>query len=152
MAVLQFAFGSDDPESSFLPHNFAPGVVAYTATHDNDTVMGWWTGGVGDSTRSDEDVEAEHARARAYVGGDGRTIHWDFIRALYTSVAETVVVPLQDVLGLGSEARMNTPGRSEGNWTWRCASAHLTPQLRDQLRQLSAVSGRLPSRPGSGEE
>ena len=148
MAVLQFAFGSDDPGSIFLPHNFTREVVAYTATHDNDTVVGWWTGGVGDSTRSEEDVDAEHARALAYVGGDGSAIHWDFVRSLYVSIADTVIVPLQDVLGLGSEARMNRPGRPDGNWRWRCASAHLTPALRERLRTLAAVSGRLP---GSGK-
>jgi 4-alpha-glucanotransferase len=146
MAVLQFAFGSDDPKSSFLPHNFTREVVAYTATHDNDTVVGWWTGGVGDSTRSEEDVEKEHARALAYVGGDGSAIHWDFLRTLYASVADTVIVPLQDVLGLGSEARMNRPGRPDGNWRWRCASAHLTPVLRERLHALAAVAGRLPKR------
>ena len=147
MAVLEFAFGSDDPKSPFLPHNFPLDVVAYTATHDNDTVIGWWTGGVGDSTRSAEDVETEHARALAYVGGDGSAIHRDFMRSLYVSVADTVVVPLQDVLGLGSEARMNLPGRPGGNWRWRFATADLTPELRRGLRALAAVSGRLPADP-----
>jgi 4-alpha-glucanotransferase len=146
MAVLQFAFGSDDPGSTFLPHNFPREVVAYTATHDNDTVVGWWTGGVGDTTRSEEEVEAEQARALAYVGGDGSAIHWDFLRTLYVSIADTVIVPLQDVLGLGSDARMNRPGRPDGNWRWRCAAAHLTPVIREKLRALAAVSGRLPRR------
>ncbi len=145
MAILQFAFGSDDATNDFLPHNYSREVVAYTATHDNDTVVGWWTGGVGDSTRSPEDVEREHARALAYVGGDGSAIHWDFMRTLYVSVADTVIVPLQDVLGLGSEARMNLPGRPDGNWRWRFAAADLTPDLRQRLRALTAVSGRLPA-------
>ena len=145
MAVLQFAFGGDDPLSDFLPHNFSRKVVAYTATHDNDTTVGWWTGGVGDSTRSPEDVEREHTRALSYAGGDGSSIHWDFLRALYVSVADTVIVPLQDVLGLGSEARMNLPGRPDGNWRWRVSPASLTPELRQRLRALCAVSGRLPS-------
>ncbi|MCG6920977.1 MAG: 4-alpha-glucanotransferase [Acidobacteria bacterium] len=145
MAVLQFAFGGDDPDSSFLPHNFSRGVVAYTATHDNDTVVGWWRGGVGDSTRSPEDAELEHARALAYVGGDGGEIHWDFLRTLYVSVADTVIVPLQDVLGLGSAARMNLPGRPDGNWRWRFAATDLTPGVRRRLRALTAVSGRLPT-------
>jgi 4-alpha-glucanotransferase len=145
MAILQFAFGGDDPTSDFLPHNYSREVVAYTATHDNDTVVGWWTSGVGDSTRSPEDVEREHARALAYVGGDGSAIHWDFMRTLFVSVADTVVVPLQDVLGVGSEARMNLPGRRDGNWRWRFAAADLTPDLRKRLRALTAVSGRLPA-------
>jgi 4-alpha-glucanotransferase len=149
MAVLQFAFGGDDPTSHFLPHNFPREVVAYTATHDNDTVVGWWKGGVGDSTRSARDVDREHARALAYVGGDGSEIHWDFIRTLYVSAADTVIVPLQDVLGLGGEARMNLPGRPDGNWRWRFDSADLTPELRRRLRALAAVSGRLPATDGA---
>jgi 4-alpha-glucanotransferase len=144
MAVLQFAFGSDDPDNSFLPHNFPREVAAYTATHDNDTLVGWWTGGVGESTRSAEDVEREHARALAYVGGDGRAVHWDFVRTLHVSVADTVVVPLQDLLGLGSEARMNLPGRPDGNWRWRFSASDLTPELRTRLRALTAIAGRLP--------
>jgi 4-alpha-glucanotransferase len=151
MAVLQFAFGGDDPTSHFLPHNFPREVVAYTATHDNDTVVGWWKSGVGDSTRSAADVEREHARALAYVGGDGSEIHWDFLRTLYVSVADTVIVPLQDVLGLGSEARMNLPGRPDGNWRWRFAADDFTPRLRKRLRALTAVSGRLPT-PGDAAE
>jgi 4-alpha-glucanotransferase len=144
MAVLQFAFGGDDPKNAFLPHNFSREVVAYTATHDNDTTAGWWTGGVGDSTRSVESVEHEHARALAYVGGDGSAIHWEFLRTLFVSVAEVVVVPLQDVLGLGSETRMNLPGRPDGNWRWRFARDQLTPELRARLRLLTRVSGRVP--------
>jgi 4-alpha-glucanotransferase len=145
MAVLQFAFGSDDAKNAFLPHNFSREVVAYTATHDNDTTVGWWTGGVGDSTRSAEKVELEHARALAYVGGDGRAVHWEFLRSLYVSVAEVVIVPLQDVLGLGSGTRMNLPGRPDGNWRWRFAPDQLTPELRARLRLLTRVSGRIPS-------
>jgi 4-alpha-glucanotransferase len=146
MAVLQFAFGSDDARNAFLPHNFSREVVAYTATHDNDTTVGWWTGGVGDSTRSAENVELEHGRALAYVGGDGSAIHWEFLRTLYVSVAEVVVVPLQDVLGLGSDTRMNLPGRPDGNWRWRFAPDQLTPELRTRLRLLTQVSGRVASR------
>jgi 4-alpha-glucanotransferase len=144
MAVLQFAFGDDDPDNGFLPHNFPREVVAYTATHDNDTLVGWWTGGVGESTRSPEDVERERTRALAYVGGDGTAVHWDFVRTLHVSVADTVIVPLQDLLGLGSEARMNLPGRPHGNWRWRFAASDLTSDLRQKLRALTAVSGRLP--------
>jgi 4-alpha-glucanotransferase len=146
MAVLQFAFGSDDPDTPFLPHNFPREVVAYTATHDNDTVVGWWTGGVGESTRSKKEVAREQARALAYVGGNGSDIHWDFLRSLYVSVADTVIAPLQDTLGLGSEARMNLPGRPDGNWRWRCSPQDLGPELRRRLRELASVSGRLPGR------
>ena len=143
MRVLQFALGDDGHEHR--PSAFTHDLVAYTGTHDNDTTVGWWTGGVGDSTRSPEDVEREHARALAYVGGDGSSIHWDFLRALYVSVADTVIVPLQDVLGLGSEARMNLPGRPDGNWRWRVSPGSLTPELSQRLRALCRSSGRLPS-------
>ena len=150
MAVLQFAFGEDDPKNPFRPHNFSPRTVAYTATHDNDTTVGWWRGGVGDSTRSAEDVRREHERALAYLGGDGAAVHWDALRTLFVSVAETVVAPLQDVLGLGSEGRMNLPGRPDGNWRWRFAAEDLTPELRRRLRALTEVSGRLPAEAGPG--
>jgi len=146
MAVLQFAFGEDDATNPFRPHNIAPRTFAYTATHDNDTLVGWWSGGVGDSTRTASDVASEHARALAYLGGDGTGIHWDAIRSLFVSVAEAVIVPLQDVLGLGSEARMNLPGRPHGNWTWRYAEEALPPASRERLRALSEVAGRVPPR------
>ena len=119
MAVLQFAFGSDPQSSSFIPHNLTRDVVVYTGTHDNDTTVGWWTAGVGDTTRTEEDVQAERDFACAYLRSDGTEIHWDFVRAALGSVADTAIVPLQDVLGLGSAARMNVPAREQGNWTWR---------------------------------
>ena len=146
MAILQFAFGSDPRESTFLPHAYQRNKVVYTGTHDNDTVVGWWTSGVGDSTRKAAEVEKEHARALAYVGGDGSEIHWDFIRALLVSVADTAIVPLQDVLGLGSEARMNLPGRSQGNWRWRYVASDLTPEIRRRLRAITEASARIAER------
>ena len=102
MAILQFAFGSDAHGNDFLPHNYPKHKVVYTGTHDNDTVVGWWNAGVGDSTRTAAEVERERERALAYVGGDGSEIHWDFVRTLLVSVADTAIVPLQDVLGTGS--------------------------------------------------
>src|SRR5262249_16610253 len=110
----------------------------------NDTLLGWWTGGVGDSTRKPEDVEKERALCRLYLGSEGREIHWDMIRALLASVADTAVVPMQDALGLGNEARMNLPGRAGGTWRWRLLESELTPELRDRLRGLSVVYGRFP--------
>jgi 4-alpha-glucanotransferase len=142
MAILQFAFGSDAHANDFLPHNYPKHKVVYTGTHDNDTVVGWWRAGVGDSTRTAAEVEREHERALAYVGGDGSEIHWDFIRTLLVSVADTAIVPLQDVLGAGSEARMNLPGRGDGNWRWRFAAEQLTPALRKRLRAITEGSGR----------
>ena len=156
MAILQFAFGSDAQANDFLPHNFPTNKVVYTGTHDNDTVVGWWTAGVGDSTRTAADVEKEHERALAYCGGDGSEIHWDFVRTLFVSVADTAIVPLQDVLGAGTSARMNLPGRPHGNWRWRFAASALTPEIRKRLRALTEGSGRcLPPkvpRKGSGLE
>jgi len=147
MAILQFAFGSDADGNDFLPHNYPKRKVVYTGTHDNDTVVGWWRAGVGDSTRTEADVARERERALAYVGGDGSEIHWDFIRTLFVSVADTAVVPLQDVLGCGSEARMNLPGRSQGNWGWRYSAEDLTPALRKRLRAITDGSGRSPLEP-----
>ena len=144
MAVLQFAFASDAHRNGFLPHNYERNTVAYTGTHDNDTVVGWWSGGVGDSTRTQAEVDRERERALAYVGGDGSEIHWDFIRTLLVSVADVAIVPLQDVLGVGSEGRMNLPGRSSGNWQWRFASSDLTPEVRRRLRAITEGSGRTP--------
>jgi 4-alpha-glucanotransferase len=147
MAILQFAFGSDAQANGFLPHNYTQNKVVYTGTHDNDTIVGWWTGGVGDSTRTAAGVEKEHERALAYCGGDGSEVHWDFIRTLLVSVADTAVVPLQDVLGAGSAARMNLPGRGHGNWRWRYAASDLTPEIRKRLRAITEGSGRcLPPR------
>jgi 4-alpha-glucanotransferase len=119
--------------------------VVYTGTHDNDTTVGWWTSsGVGDGTRKDDEVKDEHARALAYLDAEGREIHWAFIRAALASVADTAIVPLQDVLGLGSAARMNLPGRASGNWRWRFAEGALTDEIRDRLRRLAELYGRIP--------
>jgi 4-alpha-glucanotransferase len=146
MAVLQFAFGSDAHANDFLPHNYPRRKFVYTGTHDNDTVVGWWNTGVGDSTRTAAEVKRERARALAYVGGDGSEIHWDFIRTLFVSVADTAIVPLQDVLGKGGEARMNLPGRPHGNWGWRYAGEELTPAIRARLSAITEGSGRSPLR------
>jgi 4-alpha-glucanotransferase len=149
MAILQFAFGTDAQANDFLPHNYPRNKFVYTGTHDNDTVVGWWRAGVGDSTRTQAEVEKEHERALAYCGGDGSEVHWDFLRTLFVSVADTAVVPLQDVLGLGAEARMNLPGRPNGNWGWRFVSSALTPELRRRLRAVTEGSARcLPKKEG----
>ncbi|MDX1419920.1 MAG: 4-alpha-glucanotransferase [Rubricoccaceae bacterium] len=132
MAVLQFAFGGD-ADNGFRPHNFRRGAVAYTGTHDNDTFRGWWEGGA---------TPEERAIGRAYLG-PGEP-HWAAIRAVATSVADTVVFPLQDVLGLGSEARMNTPGQDGGNWAWRVADGALTADHAERLALLTQVTGRVP--------
>jgi 4-alpha-glucanotransferase len=142
MAILQFAFGSDSSAENFKPHNHTRDLVVYTGTHDNDTLMGWWSGGVGDSTRSAEMVAKEKDRCLRYLGSDGRAIHWDFIRAAMASVADTAVIPVQDVLGLGNEARMNLPSRASGNWRWRLGKRQLTPRIAARLRDYAQLYGR----------
>jgi 4-alpha-glucanotransferase len=142
MAILQFAFGDDPQAPTFQPHNYARDTVAYTGTHDNDTTVGWWEGGAGDSVRTVEDVAREKAFALAYLGTDGREMHWVMIRALLASVADTAVVPLQDVLGLGSEARMNTPATLGGNWRWRFREEALGAGHAARLAALARLYGR----------
>jgi 4-alpha-glucanotransferase len=97
---------------------------------------------VGDTTRSADEVERERAFARDYLGTTGDEIHWDLIRTVLASIAETAIVPLQDVLGLGSEARMNVPSRPSGNWRWRFRREQLEPAMRKRLRRLTEITGR----------
>jgi 4-alpha-glucanotransferase len=134
MKVLQFGF-SDPGAHIYLPHNFAPNCVVYTGTHDNDTTVGWWATGA--------TVEEKRAAA-VYLGVTDDGIEWAMIRAASASVANLAIVPLQDVLGLGSEARMNVPSRTHGNWGWRYAEGSLSSDLADKLRALSVVGDRQP--------
>jgi 4-alpha-glucanotransferase len=129
MRVLQFAFDSD-AANVHLPHNYVAHCVAYTGTHDNDTTLGWF------AARD----EAANARVRRYAG-DGEA-HRALMRLLYTSVADLAIVPIQDALGLGSEARLNLPGRPHGNWTWRLCEADLSAELASGLRELARATGR----------
>jgi 4-alpha-glucanotransferase len=136
MAILQFAFGNDPQAPNFKPHNYPHHLVAYTGTHDNDTVVGWWSSRPGaGSIRTADDVEKELAYARRYLNTDGNDINWVMIRTLMASVADTVLFPLQDVLGVGSEGRMNLPGSSSGNWRWRFREEKLTLAIRARLKQ-----------------
>ena len=131
MRVLQFAFDGK-AENPFLPSNFEPQTVVYTGTHDNDTTLGWY--------RSLTDEQ----RRRADSLRHGEDPAWDFIRIAWESVADTAICPLQDVLGLGSEARMNRPGLPSGNWTWRFRREDLRPDLAARLRELTERCGRIP--------
>ena len=133
MAVLQFGF-NDDGAHMYLPHR-AAGKVIYTGTHDNDTTVGWFHSGASDH---------ERRNAEAYLGRCHDGIHWAFIRAAQSSVADLALVPLQDVLGLGSEARMNTPSLHGGNWKWRLAPGQFTAELTAKLAHLAEVTDRLP--------
>ncbi|HYG68499.1 MAG TPA: 4-alpha-glucanotransferase [Anaeromyxobacteraceae bacterium] len=142
MAILQFAFGNDPQAESFRPHAYERNLVAYTGTHDNDTALGWWKGGVGDSIRTPEDVEQEMAFARAYLATDGREMNWTLVRTVLASVADTAMAPLQDVLGLGSAARMNRPSTADANWRWRFGEADLRPELAERLATLCRLYAR----------
>jgi 4-alpha-glucanotransferase len=143
MRVLQFAFGTDPQADEFKPFNFPQNCVVYTGTHDNDTTVGWFTSeGAGDSTRSEEEVRAEREFILKYLGTDGREINWDLIRCALSSVARIAVVPLQDLLGKGSEARMNVPGREGGNWAWRYREEELTEAVGRRLAEMTQVYGR----------
>jgi 4-alpha-glucanotransferase len=142
MAILQFAFGTDPQAPDFKPHNYPRNRVVYTGTHDNDTTVGWWTGDAGHSTRSAKDIENEREHARRYLGLNGHEVHWAFIRAVLASVADTAIVPAQDLLGLGSEARMNRPGTLAGNWRWRVRPGQLTADIAQRLAAMAATYDR----------
>ena len=139
MAVLHFAFG-DGPSSDYLPHNYRRTLVAYTGTHDNNTTCGWWGG--------DALSPSERTFAEQYLGlarDAAPPVHWQCIRMLMASVADRTIIPLQDVLGLGAEARMNNPGDGGDNWTWRVAPNALTDDVAEHLATLTRVDGRAPA-------
>jgi 4-alpha-glucanotransferase len=143
MSLLQFAFGNDPQGPSFRPHNYSRDLVAYTGGHDNDTTVGWWTSsGLADSTRTADDVRKEREFARAYLGFQDQPINWVFIRAVLGSVADVGIIPLQDLLGMGSEARMNLPGSVKGNWKWRYRQGVMTENLRERLLNLTQIYDR----------
>jgi 4-alpha-glucanotransferase len=129
MRILQFAFGGA-AEDRFLPHNYERNTVVYTGTHDNDTTMGWY------QTLSPR----ESAFLHRYVPHvDNNTVAWDLLRLAWGSVADLAVAPLQDVLSLGPEARMNLPGRAQGNWRWRYTAEMLTPAVLDHLADVTEI-------------
>jgi 4-alpha-glucanotransferase len=148
MRVLQFAFGNDVQASDFLPYAYPPRCVAYTGTHDNDTIVGWFNDPGGDGPRSAEQANLERRAAIAYLAGPraerlAGDVHWEMIRAVFASSSEMAIIPMQDVLGLGNEARMNRPGEASGNWQWRMSAGALEPDLIECLREYSRVYGRL---------
>jgi 4-alpha-glucanotransferase len=136
MAVLQFAFG-DGPDNEFLPHNHHSNLVAYTGTHDNNTIVGWWREGL---------TEEQRAFVRSYLNlpteSPGEAVHRQALRALMASVADRVVTPLQDVIGLGSGGRINTPGTKGNNWTWRLAPDQVSEDDEERLAELTHLYGR----------
>lgn len=130
MKVLQFAF--DKPSNPFLPHNYAPNCVAYSGTHDNDTTRGWYASG----------PEHERELYRRYVSRDGSDVAWDLIRLAWSSVADLAIAPLQDVLDLGTEHRMNVPGTPGGNWRWRVPPGRPDGWALGRLVEMTEVYGR----------
>jgi 4-alpha-glucanotransferase len=142
MRVLQFGFG-DPGAHIYLPHRYEPNTVVYTGTHDNDTTLGWW------KNCSDN----ERKFAGALMGNPADGVNWAMVRLAYSSIANLCVVPLQDVLSLGSEGRMNIPSFGDGNWSWRCPPAALQPELAQKLTALAEVTDRYPSfdHPDQGE-
>ena len=142
MRILQYAFGGD-PKNHDLPHNYIKNSVAYTGTHDNDTALGWFhsQSGAG-STRNSAEIRREHDFCLNYLNSNGAEIHWDFIRAIWQSVAATAIAPLQDLLGLGNDARMNLPASTIGNWNWRCQDGDFSDEIAERLRKLTEIYGR----------
>ncbi len=134
MRVMQFGFGNPGAHI-YLPHRFEPNTVVYTGTHDNDTTMGWWNKFA---------TQEERRAVAAYLGSNHDGVNWAFIRAAEGSVARYAIVPLQDVLGLDSSARMNTPSHAEGNWVWRYQPDVLTSELAERLATLVEVADRAP--------
>jgi 4-alpha-glucanotransferase len=134
MKVLQFAFAADAADP-YLPHNYVRNAVVYSGTHDNDTTRGWYA----------QASEKERDFVRKYLARGDDNIAWEFIRLAFSSVADTAVAPLQDVIGLGSEGRMNTPGLPSGNWSWRMKWEQLPYWVAPQLREMATMYGRLAS-------
>lgn len=142
MKVLQFAFGRDPGSELYRPYAHPHNSVVYTGTHDNDTTQGWFHAPLGATTQSAEEIADERDYVARYTLASDADIHWGLIRAAMGSPADTVLIPLQDVLGLGSEARMNTPGTGEGNWLWRFREGDLTRPIADRLADVTLLFGR----------
>jgi len=140
MRILQFAFAEDE-NHHFLPHHYVPNSVAYTGTHDNDTSIGWWNTA----------TPGEKEFALRYMGSEEHQIHWDMIRAISSSEANTAIILMQDVLGLSSEHRMNFPGQPDDNWEWRFSWDQIRPDQTQMLEDLTAECGRKQSAIASSE-
>jgi 4-alpha-glucanotransferase len=138
MKVLLFAFGDDDSQNPYLPHNYERECVVYTGTHDNNTARGWFDGEAG---------EKERRNLFRYLGRQptAEEIPLALVRMAMRSVADMAVFPMQDLFGLGAEARMNRPAVAEDNWQWRMDASLVTPELEGALREMTAIYGRLPA-------
>ncbi|HEY0564375.1 MAG TPA: 4-alpha-glucanotransferase, partial [Terriglobales bacterium] len=142
MRILQFGW-SDKGAHAYLPHRYEPNTVVYTGTHDNDTTLGWWKGCA-------TAKEKQAVRNYLHPGEDG--VVWAFIRAALTSVADMAIIPLQDVMDLDTEARMNTPSAPEGNWGWRFTRDMLRDELAVKLALITDVCDRVPESPADATQ
>jgi 4-alpha-glucanotransferase len=140
MLILQFAWGDLTGEARFLPHNHRPHSIVYTGTHDNNTTNGWWF------TDEIDDVIRNHVTR--YI--DRRVVepNWELIRLAMMSVAHTAIIPLQDIIGLDENARMNTPGKASGNWSWRFTARELEGPAKGRLMELTMLYARIPEEHG----
>ena len=135
--MLQFAFDGD-VNNNYLPHQYtSPHCVVYTGTHDNETTRGWW--------HSVDDRTRHQVRSYCAISGDEDYICWDMIRLAFSSTAKLAVIPLQDLLSLGNDARMNTPSAPSGNWGWRVRVEALNTEVSKRLYELASTYARLPS-------
>jgi 4-alpha-glucanotransferase len=141
MVVLQFEVA--DPEFDF--DSIEVNSVCYTGTHDNDTTAGWFRGS-GDDTRTAEEIETTRVNTLERTGGTANTIHWDLIRLAFSSRSTIAVAPMQDFLGLGSEARLNRPGTTANNWRWRMQADALQPRLVEEVAEIVRSTSRLPGK------
>lgn len=142
MKILQYAFGGDAANEA-LPHNYIKNCVVYTGTHDNETIAGWFDSRAAEASKTEDSPAArERDFCLNYLNSDGAEIHWDFIRAAWSSVAATAIAPMQDLLGLGNRARMNLPASSAGNWNWQSGENDFSAAAANRLRKLTGLYGR----------
>ncbi|WP_192821052.1 malto-oligosyltrehalose synthase [Rufibacter sp. LB8] len=134
MKILQFAWGDEMPQNDYMPHNYARNFIAYTGTHDNNTTLGWYR----------QEGKEHHQQIEHYVGRElsEEDIYWVMARLAYASVAKTAILPIQDVLGIDEQGRMNTPGSSSGNWGWRLLPGQITKQTEEQLKEWTWLYNR----------
>jgi len=138
MKILQFGL-SGDARNKYLPHHYLHNCAVYTGTHDNDTVVGWYR----ERLASEKEYAARELKfCLRYLHSDGSEIHWNFIRAALSSVANVAIIQLQDLLGLDSTARMNLPATDKGNWNWRFRVEMLTKEVSDKLKEMTELYGR----------
>src|ERR1043166_6692551 len=141
MRILQNAFGGD-AKNHDLPHNYIQNCVAYTGTHDNDTIVGWFNSLAEHEAEGDEGAGRAREHCLKYLDSTGEEINWEFIRAIWASVAHIPITPMQDFLGLGTKSQMTLPATTSGNWQWRMTNSAITDDTIDRLKALTEIYGR----------